>query len=50
MTIFSPDGIETLKGSDLTEVFNTNVVSAHIMTSALLPALRRGKEKKIVNM
>lgn len=50
MTIYSPEGIETLKGPDLTEIFNTNVVSAHVMTSALLPFLRRGMEKKIVNM
>lgn len=43
-------GIASMTGEQLAEVFDTNVISAQRVTSALLPLLRKGGEKKIVNM
>ena len=43
-------GILNLKAKVLADVFNTNVISAHLATSAFVPLLRNGKEKKVVNV
>ncbi|KAL1615415.1 putative secondary metabolism biosynthetic enzyme [Neofusicoccum ribis] len=45
---FTPDGIENM--TDLESTFNTNVTTAHNVTSAFLPLLKKGTEKKIVNI
>ncbi|MCJ1395420.1 hypothetical protein MMC18_008306 [Xylographa bjoerkii] len=45
---YSPDGIHTMTG--LNSTFNSNVTSAHIVTSAFLPLLRRGTQKKVANI
>ncbi|POR36187.1 Putative short chain oxidoreductase [Tolypocladium paradoxum] len=47
MTV-TPDGIETM--SDLDKTLNTNVTSAHLVTSAFLPLLKKGTLKKVVNL
>jgi NAD(P)-dependent dehydrogenase (short-subunit alcohol dehydrogenase family) len=36
--------------TDLDKVLHTNVTGAHMVTSAFLPLLKEGKEKKVVNM
>ena len=36
--------------STLLEEFNINVVSVHRMTSALMPLLKKGNGKTIINM
>ena len=36
--------------SALAEVFDVNVISVHRMTSALMPLLKQGKRKTIINM
>ncbi|UNI21105.1 hypothetical protein JDV02_007123 [Purpureocillium takamizusanense] len=41
-------GIENMK--DLDSTFTTNVTSVHLVTAALLPLLRRGSLKKIINL
>jgi NAD(P)-dependent dehydrogenase (short-subunit alcohol dehydrogenase family) len=45
---FNPDGVQAM--TDLDEVLHTNVTGAHMATSAFLPLLKDGKEKKVVNM
>ncbi|KAK3385991.1 short-chain dehydrogenase-like protein [Podospora didyma] len=45
---YSPGG--TSGATDLTSTFNANVLTAHNVTSTLLPLLERGKTKKIVNI
>ncbi|KAF3482005.1 short chain oxidoreductase [Arthroderma uncinatum] len=45
---FTPDGIETM--SDLNSTFNSNVTSAHLVTSAFLPLLKKGALKKVANI
>ncbi|MCJ1383292.1 hypothetical protein MMC17_006405 [Xylographa soralifera] len=45
---YSPDGIHTMTG--LNSSFNSNVTSAHIVTSAFLPLLRKGTQKKVANI
>ncbi|MCJ1436913.1 hypothetical protein MMC27_006296 [Xylographa pallens] len=45
---YSPDGIHTMTGLEST--FNSNVTSAHIVTSAFIPLLRKGTQKKVVNI
>ncbi|RAK98105.1 SDR family oxidoreductase [Aspergillus ibericus CBS 121593] len=44
----TPNGIETM--DDLDSVFHTNVTSAHIVTSAFLPLLKKGTQKKVINI
>ncbi|PYI08315.1 short-chain dehydrogenase-like protein [Aspergillus sclerotiicarbonarius CBS 121057] len=44
----TPNGIETM--NDLDSVFHTNVTSAHIVTSAFLPLLKKGTQKKVINI
>ncbi|TQS33359.1 hypothetical protein Golomagni_06303 [Golovinomyces magnicellulatus] len=39
-----------MEAAQLAEAFHTNVISAQMVTSAMLPALRRSTEKKIVMM
>ncbi|RAH59056.1 short-chain dehydrogenase-like protein [Aspergillus piperis CBS 112811] len=41
-------GIENMDNLD--SVFHTNVTSAHIVTSAFLPLLKKGTQKKVVNI
>ncbi|PYH80975.1 short-chain dehydrogenase-like protein [Aspergillus uvarum CBS 121591] len=45
---FTPAAISTQ--SDLDSTFRTNVTSAHMVTSAFLPLLKRGTLKKVVNV
>ncbi|GAD95299.1 hypothetical protein PVAR5_3941 [Paecilomyces variotii No. 5] len=42
------EGIE--KMDDLNEVFNTNVTGVHRVTRQFLPLLRKGQQKKVVNI
>ncbi|KAJ3525768.1 hypothetical protein NM208_g11498 [Fusarium decemcellulare] len=43
----TPDGIDTM--DDLESVFSVNVTSTHLVTSALLPLLKKGNLKKVIN-
>ncbi|KAJ6445897.1 emp24/gp25L/p24 family protein [Purpureocillium lavendulum] len=45
---YTADGIWNMK--DLTPTLDTNVTSAHLVTAALLPLLRKGTMKKVVNL
>ncbi|KAJ5751962.1 hypothetical protein N7520_008879 [Penicillium odoratum] len=45
---FTPTGIETM--TDLESTFTTNVTSAHLVTSAFLPLLKKGNLKKVANI
>ncbi len=45
-----PGGITSMSDSALTESFDVNVTSVHRMTSALMPLLKQGKKKTIINM
>ncbi|MCJ1404072.1 hypothetical protein MMC11_007297 [Xylographa trunciseda] len=45
---YSFEGIHTMTG--LNSTFNNNVTSAHIVTSAFLPLLRKGSQKKVANI
>ncbi|BDD63493.1 hypothetical protein MAP00_008376 [Monascus purpureus] len=45
---YTPGGIETM--TDLDSSFRTNVTSAHLMTSAFLPLLKKGNVKKVANI
>ncbi|KAJ4260536.1 hypothetical protein NW762_007277 [Fusarium torreyae] len=47
VTAYAKDGIENM--DNLTSIFETNVTGVHNVTSALLPLLRKGNQKKIVN-
>lgn len=40
----------TLGRDNLDTVFHTNVSSAHMVTSAFLPLLKNGNQKKVINM
>ncbi|KAL6233635.1 hypothetical protein BDW75DRAFT_231832 [Aspergillus navahoensis] len=42
------NGIETM--DDLDSTFHTNVTSAHTVTSAFLPLLKKGTQKKVINI
>lgn len=42
--------ISQMTSSDLESTFSTNVTGVHLVTSAFLPLLLKGKEKKIVNV
>ncbi|KAI4236557.1 MAG: hypothetical protein L6R40_006113 [Gallowayella cf. fulva] len=44
----SSEGIETM--NNLSETFNANVASVHNVTSAFLPLLRKGSQKKVFNI
>ena len=46
---FSPKLCD-VPAQQLVDVFNVNVVSAHIFTAAALPLLRKGRERRIINM
>jgi NAD(P)-dependent dehydrogenase (short-subunit alcohol dehydrogenase family) len=48
MMCWTPEGIAAMK--DLSEHLITNVVSAHLITSAFLPLLKAGNTKKILNV
>ena len=50
ITVFEPERTQSMKGSDMTNIFTTNVVAVHNVTQAFLPLLRSGKEKKIINI
>jgi len=44
----TPDSVHAM--TNLDEVLHTNVTGAHMVTSAFLPLLKDGKEKKVANM
>ena len=44
------DGLRTLKSTDLLTAFNTNVLTTHVMISHMLPLLKKGEAKKIINI
>lgn len=44
------DGVKALRSADLLTSISTNVLTAHVMISQMLPLLEKGKEKKIVNI
>lgn len=44
----TPGGIHTMDAEELLQVFDVNVVAAHRVTAALIPSLKRGKEKKVI--
>lgn len=46
----TPNGLRTLKSTDLSTAINTNVITTHLMISRMLPLLEKGKEKKIINI
>ena len=46
----TPGGLRTLKSTDLLTAINTNVLTAHVTISHMLPLLEIGKEKKIINI
>lgn len=50
ITVFEPGRTSAMKGEDMARIFETNVIAVHNVTQAFLPLLRRGKEKKIVNI
>lgn len=43
-------GIANMPNDQLNNVFNGNVLSAHRVTAALMPLLRKGQLRKVVNM
>ncbi|EYE92425.1 SDR family oxidoreductase [Aspergillus ruber CBS 135680] len=45
---FTANGIETM--TDLESTFKTNVTSAHLVTAAFLPLLKKGSLKKVANI
>lgn len=46
----SPEGIKTSKPEQLAKTFDVNVIGTQRMTSAFLPLLEAGKQKKVINM
>ena len=46
----NPDGLCSVADSTFLEEFDVNVTSVHRMTTALMPLLRKGKGKTIINM
>ncbi|UKZ95782.1 uncharacterized protein TrAFT101_010597 [Trichoderma asperellum] len=44
----TPAGIHTMDAEELIQVFDVNVVAAHRVTAALIPSLKRGKQKKVI--
>lgn len=46
----SPGGTAAMKNADLQEAFAVNVEAVHNVTTGFLPSLRKGQEKKVVNM
>ncbi|KAF4943666.1 hypothetical protein FSARC_14860 [Fusarium sarcochroum] len=47
VTAFAKDGLEYV--DNFTSIFETNVTGVHNVTRALLPLLRKGNQKKIIN-
>ncbi|KAF5020805.1 hypothetical protein F66182_7165 [Fusarium sp. NRRL 66182] len=47
VTSNAPGGIETV--DNFTDIFETNVTGVHNVTRALLPLLKKGEQKKVVN-
>ncbi|USW51637.1 Putative short-chain dehydrogenase/reductase SDR, NAD(P)-binding domain superfamily [Septoria linicola] len=47
---WTPGGVAALKAAKLQEVFNADVISAHLVTSTLLPLLKAGQQRKIINI
>ncbi|KAM3502499.1 hypothetical protein MY11210_009045 [Beauveria gryllotalpidicola] len=45
---FTEGGVSALDGKELLATFDVNVVSAHRMTTAMIPLLRKGSGKKVV--
>lgn len=46
----TPNGLKTLKSTELSTAINTNVITTHLMISQMLPLLEKGKLKKIINI
>ena len=46
----APDGPQSMSAASLLEVFDVNVGATQRVTSALLPALRRSQQKKLIMM
>lgn len=44
----APEGIHTMEAEELIQLFDVNVVAAHRVTAALIPSLKRGKQKKVI--
>ncbi|BDD55990.1 hypothetical protein MAP00_001470 [Monascus purpureus] len=44
----TPGGIETM--TDLEMTFKTNVLSSHLVTRAFIPLLKKGHQKKVINI
>jgi NAD(P)-dependent dehydrogenase (short-subunit alcohol dehydrogenase family) len=47
---FAPGGTKTVPPEQLEQIFNTNVIGVHRVTSAFLPLLEAGTQKKIINV
>lgn len=45
-----PSGLSSCPPDELTSILDTNVVGTHRVTRAFLPLLRKGRQKKIINM
>ncbi|KAH8686617.1 hypothetical protein GQ44DRAFT_638772 [Phaeosphaeriaceae sp. PMI808] len=50
MTAYAPGGTKTVPPEQLEQIFNTNVIGVHRVTSAFLPLLEAGDQKKVINM
>ena len=47
---YNPGGMRSVKAADLQNVLNVDLVSAQVVTSAFLPLLEQGRDKKVINM
>ncbi|KAM4057723.1 short chain dehydrogenase [Hirsutella rhossiliensis] len=45
---YGAEGVRAMDGETLLQTFDVNVISAHRVTAALIPALQKSKEKKII--
>ena len=49
-TTYAPKGMKTVQPEDMAKVFDTNVIGPQRVTSAFLPLLEKGKQKKVINV
>jgi NAD(P)-dependent dehydrogenase (short-subunit alcohol dehydrogenase family) len=47
---FAPGGTKTVPPEQLKQIFDTNVIGVHRVTSAFLPLLEAGAQKKVINV
>jgi len=47
---YAPGGTKTVPPEELAQVIDTNVIGVHRVTSAFLPLLERGDQKKVINV